>query len=348
MYDFITIGSATIDAFIDTNTATVVSVATIADNKEFMAYPYGAKIEIDDFKNATGGGAVNTATNFANLGFKTSAIIKIGKELQGQSVIKTLEQFGVATSDVIISKTEQTGFSVILTSFQGDRTVLAHRGPNATMTTDEINFDAIKNSKWLYIAPLNGDSTKMLDKIAEFAEKNDVNMAINIGTSSIKQGADYLNNIIKTAEVVILNKDEATMLTGIKVRPDTKDTKYSGAPLHEDIKSMLNELKSTNAEIVIITDGKAGAYAYDGKNYYIAPEFPAKVMSTLGAGDAFSSTFVASLEKTNWDVEKSLMYASVNAAATVEKFGAQEGFLTFDKIEEKLKNTPEYKITKLP
>ncbi len=344
MYDFITIGSATIDAFIDTNTATVVSVATVTDSREFMAYPYGAKIEIDDFKNATGGGAVNTATNFANLGFKTSAIIKIGKELQGKSVINTLEQFGVSTSDVIVSQTEQTGFSVILTSFQGDRTVLAHRGPNATITANEINFDAIKNSKWLYIAPLNGDSTKILDEIAKFAEKNDVNMAINLGTSSIKQGADYLNNIIKTAEVVILNKDEATMLTGIKVRPDTKDVKYSAAPLHEDIKTMLNNLKSTNARIVIITDGKNGAYAYDGSNYYIAPEFPAKVMSTLGAGDAFSSTFVASLEMTNWDIEKSLMYASVNAAATVEKFGAQEGFLTFDNIQEKLKTTPEYKI----
>ena len=44
------------------------------------------------------------------------------------------------------------------------------------------------------------------------------------------------------------------------------------------------------------------------------------------------------------DVKKSLECASVNAAAVVEVFGAQEGFLTFNEIEEKLKNTPEFRV----
>lgn len=336
MFDVITIGSATVDAFIETKVANIVSVSSIADKKEFMAYPYGSKIEIDDFRYATGGGAVNTATNFSNLGFKTSTIIKIGDDLQGKSVLTTLDEFNVDKSNIIISNDEKTGFSIILTSFQGDRTVLAHRGPNATIEETEISFDSIKNSKWLYIAPLNGESTKILDEIANFAEKNDVNMAINVGTSSIKRGAEYLDKILKTAEVVILNKEEASMLTGINVRPDTKQEKFSNATIHVDIKAMLDELKSTNAKIIIITDGKNGVFAYDGNKYYQCDPFPAKVVSTLGAGDAFSSTFVASLAETNWDIEKSLKYASVNAASAVEKFGAQEGFLTFDQIKEKL------------
>lgn len=344
MFDVITIGSATLDAFIETKAANIVSVCSLQDKKDFMAYPYGSKIEIDNFKSATGGGAVNTATNFSNLGLKTSTIIKIGAELQGKIVLNTLDSFDVDTSNVIISETEKTGFSVILTSFQGDRTVLAHRGPNATITESEINFDSIKDSKWLYIAPLNGESTKVLDKIAHFAEEHDVNMAINVGTSSIKRGAEYLSKILETAEVVILNREEASMLTKIMVRPDTKDEKYSVEKIHPDIKLMLNKLKSTNAKIVIITDGKNGVYAYDGKNYYKCGEFPARVVSTLGAGDAFSSTFVAALIKSDWNIEKSLEFASVNAAATVEKFGAQEGFLTFEEIENRLSEYPDFKV----
>ena len=344
MFDVITMGSATLDAFIETDAANIVSVCTTGTKKEFMAYPYGAKIEIDNFDFQTGGGAVNAASNFSTLGLNASTIVKIGDEVQGQKVIATLENYGVDLSNVVKSKEYQTGFSIILISFQGDRTVLAHRGANANLVEDDINFEAIKNSKWLYLAPLNGNSTKVLDKVAEFAEENNVNLAINVGSSSIKQGKEYLYKILKTAEVVILNKDEATMLTGIHERPDTKTEKFSDEVIHPDIIKMLNELNMGEGKITIITDGKKGAYAYDSKKYYHCGEFPAKVVSTLGAGDSFASTFVASLIKTNGDVEKSLKYASVVAASVVEHFSAQGGFIPFEEVEKRISKNPEFKV----
>lgn len=344
MTDVITIGSATLDAFIETDAANIVSVCSLNQKKDFMAYPYGAKIEIDNFDFQTGGGGINTASNFSYLGLNTSTIVKIGDDVQSEKIINVLKNAKVDLSNVKKSKKYQTGFSIILTSFQGDRTVLAHRGANAHLEINDISFDAIKKSKWLYLAPLNGESTKILDKIADFAEKNNVNMAINVGTSSIKQGKKYLYQILNTAEVVILNKDEATMLTGIEVRPDTKNERYSESPIHIDIRRMLKEINPAKSKITIITDGKHGAYAYDGFRYYHCEEYPATVVSTLGAGDAFSSTFVASLEKTQGDVAKSLKYASVVAASVVEHFSAQDGFLTFEEIENKLKETPDFGV----
>ena len=344
MYDVITMGSATLDAFIETDAANIVSVSTTDTKKEFMAYPYGAKIEIDNFDFQTGGGAVNAATNFASLGLNASTIVKIGDEVQGQKVIATLENYGVDLSNVIKSKEYKTGFSIILISFQGDRTVLAHRGANANLVMDDINLDAIKKSKWLYLAPLNGNSTKILDKVADFAEENNVNLAINVGSSSIKQGKEYLYKILKTAEVIILNKDEATMLTGIHERPDTKTEKFSDEIIHPDVIKMLNELNMGKGRITIITDGKNGAYAYDSEKYYHCGEFPATVVSTLGAGDAFSSTFVASLIRTDGNIEQALKNASVVAASVVEHFGAQGGFIPFDEVQKRLDSHPEFKV----
>ena len=344
MFDVITVGSATLDAFIETDAASIVSVSSLNTKRDFMSYPYGAKIEIDNFEFETGGGALNTAVNFANLGLKTSTIIKIGDDIQSGKIKLVLDKAKVDVSNIIKSEKYQTGFSIILTSFQGDRTVLAHRGANAHLKKDDINFEAIKKSKWLYLAPLNGESTKVLDDVAMFAEKNDVNLAINVGTSSIKQSKKNLTEVLKTAEVIILNRDEATMLTGIEVRPDTKHEKFSHEVIHPDIIKMLKELNYKKDKITIITDGKNGVYAFDGRNYYQCGEFPAKVISTLGAGDAFASTFTASLEKTNWNIEKSLMYASVNAASVVEHFGAQSGFLSFEEIEKKLKKNPDFKV----
>ncbi len=344
MFDVITIGSATLDAFIESDAANIVSVSSLNNKKEFMAYPYGAKIEIDNFDFQTGGGAINTATNFAQLGLKTSAIVKIGDEIQAQKIISALEEFGVDTSNIIKSKHYKTGFSIILTSFQGDRTVLAHRGANAQLELDDIKLDKIKKSKWLYLAPLNGNSTKILDDLAEFADKNDVNLAINLGTSSIKQGKKHITSVLKAADVIILNKDEASMLTGIEVRPDTKEEKFSDELIHPDVIKMLKEIHSKKTQINIITDGKNGVYVYDGKKYYQCCEFPAKVVSTLGAGDAFSSTFVASYIKTDGDIIKSLKYASVGAAAVVEKYGAQSGFISFKEIKKRLDLHPDFKV----
>ncbi len=344
MFDVITIGSATLDVFVESDDANIVSVSSKTKKSDYMSFPYGSKIDITDFSRNLGGGAVNTAINFQNLGFNTSAVIKLGCDETAPVIEKKLENEGIDTSNIIKSPSGLTGFSIILVSFQGDRTVLAHRGENARIKKEDINFENLKNTKWIYVAPLSGESNRLLDKIAEFAEENNIKLAINAGTTAIKKGEVYFKKIIDASNIFILNKEEASMLTKISVRPDTKTEFFSKEKIHPDMVEMFKILRKDNDAIIIITDGKNGAIAYDGKNYYKAPEFPAKVTSTLGAGDAFSSTFVAAMEKYNNDIEKAIKAASVNSASVVEVFGAQEGLISFDKIEEKLKNHPDYRI----
>ena len=337
MCDVITIGSATMDVFVESDDANIVSVYTKNKKSEFMSYPYGAKVEITDFASKVGGGGVNTAVNFANLGYKTSAIFKIGDDIYSDGVLESFKNKNIDLSNIVQDSKISTGFSIILVSFQGDRTVLAHRGANAMIKKSDINFDAIKNAKLLYIAPMNGDSTKVLDDIATFANENNVYVCFNAGSSSIKKGFNYLKKILGNANIVVMNKEEASLATQIQVRPDTRDIKYSEELIHPDVKEMFKKLKVREYQIIVITDGGHGAYAYDGENYYYCPVFDGPIVSTLGAGDAFASTFCAALSKTKVNIGKALMYASVNSAGVVSQFGATEGLLTFDEIEEKLK-----------
>ena len=194
--------------------------------------------------------------------------------------------------------------------------------------------------KWKTLVEAFG---KSLDEIAKFAEKHDVNLAINLGTSSIKKCKDDLPEVLKTAEIVIMNLEEAQLLTGLGIRPDSSKESFSNYFIHPDIVSIVNSVKTMTDGIVVITDGKNGVYAYDDKKYYRCDEFPAQVVSTLGAGDAFASTFVAVYDKTV-DIKQSLLYASVNAASVVEHFGAQKGFLTFDEIKTKLVKYPNFVV----
>ena len=347
MFDVITIGSATMDVFVECEDANIVSVYSKSKKSEFMSYPYGAKVEISDFASNVGGGGVNTAVNFANLGLKTSAIFKIGDDIYSEGVLESFKNKNVDLSNKIQDQNDSTGFSIILVSFQGDRTVLAHRGANAHIKKSDINFDAIKNSKLLYIAPLNGESNKVLDDIVKFAGENNVYVCFNAGTTSIKRGYNYLKNILETAQIVVMNKEEAAMATQIQVRPDTREVKYSEELIHPDVKKMFDKLKVRDYQIIVITDGGNGAYAYDGKHYYYCPVFEGPVVSTLGAGDAFASTFCAALDKTRLNIGKSLMIASVNSAGVVSEFGATGGLLTFDEIEKKLSEKPDYKFVKI-
>ena len=338
----ITIGSATMDVFVECDEANIVSVCSKNKSSDFMSYPYGSKIDISTFSSNVGGGGINTACSFAKLGLETSAIFKIGNDIYSDGILEFFKTHYVNLDNIIQKDGTSTGFSIILVSFQGDRTVLAHRGANAEIREDEIHFEAIKEADLIYIAPLNGESNKVLEPIVEFAHANNTKICFNAGTTSIKRGFQHLNKILSSAHVVVMNKEEASMTTGIQVRPDTKTEKFSHELIHKDIKQMLQSLKVKDYQIIVITDGNKGAYAYDGENFYFCEPYPSPVVSTLGAGDAFASTFCAALNRTNINIGKALMYGSVNSASVVSKFGATEGQLSFDEIEERLKTSPDY------
>lgn len=342
MAKVITIGSATMDVFVECDDANIVSVCSKNKNSDFMSYPYGAKIDITTFSSNVGGGGVNTACNFGNLGFETSAIFKIGKDVYSEGILDFFKRQNVSLEHIIQKEDTSTGFSIILVSFQGDRTVLAHRGANANILEEEIDFDAIEDADLIYVAPLNGNSNKVIEPMIDFAHKNNVKICFNAGTTSIKRGFEHIKKILESAHYVVMNKEEASMTTGIQVRPDTKTEKFSHEIIHRDIKQMLSTLKVKDYQTIVITDGGHGAYAYDGDKYYFCEPFPSTVVSTLGAGDSFASTFCATIMKDGVDIGTALMYASVNASSVVSEFGATEGLLTFDKIKENLKNNPNY------
>ena len=227
MTKVITIGSATMDVFVECDEANIVSVCTKDRNSEFMSYPYGSKIDISTFASNVGGGGINTACNFGNLGFNTSAIFKIGKDFYADGILSFLNTKNINLDNIIQKEDTSTGFSVILVSFQGDRTVLTHRGANANIVIEDINLETIKEADLIYIAPLNGESNKILEKIVDYAEANNTKICFNAGTTSIKKGYEHLKGILDSAHVVVLNKEEASLATGIHVRPDTKTEKFS-------------------------------------------------------------------------------------------------------------------------
>lgn len=338
MFDVITFGSATVDIFIESNKAHIVNVRGIEGELDLYCLKYGEKVEIDHSAFEIGGGAVNTASCFAKLGFKTAAAVKIGQGANSHSVTDRLKANGIDTSFVMSTQEERTGFSVILTSFEGDRTVLAHRGANITLKKEDIDFENLKNTKWIYCSPLNSKYGNILEDIVNFSTENNIKFAHNLGGKALDKSLDELAPILSKINILSLNTQEATRITGI----EQKYSKNKKDVINDDVKNMLITLKNYIKDIVLITDGKKGAYAYDGVNYYYAPIFPTKRVSSLGAGDAFASTFCAAIIK-GLSILEGLEYASINSGYVVTYYGAQEGLLSASDIKSIRDNNPEYK-----
>lgn len=356
MFDMVTIGGSTKDIFITTNSAEIIDLKRFAERKSLLCLNYGEKIELDKLTYDIGGGAVNASVNFSNLGINTSTLIKVGDDCNGSDILARLSKKGVDTSLALKTNKYNTGSSFIITTFEGERTVMMERGANSQISKEEIPWNLLKNTKWIYLSSLSGNSNLVVDDIIEFAKQNNISVAFNPGRAQLKRGALNLKKSLKNTDILVLNKTEASLFTGIKESYEEcinhHDNHSEGlsfdftSPKISDIENIFLELKSFGPKIIVITEGSKGSQAFDGNNFYYAPIFPIKAISTLGAGDAFASTFVASIMKYENDIEKALTFASINSACVVQDFSAHLTVKNFNEIENILKLNPDYKVFK--
>lgn len=337
MFDIITIGSATRDAIFKSKEFKTIESKKFKTGKA-IALSLGSKIKIDDVHFTTGGAATNAAVTFARQKFKTSAIFRIGNDLSGKTVIEETRKENVDTSFTQTDKNLATAYSVILEETAGERTILSYRGANENLNTEEIPFDSIK-TKWFYLTSLSGD-LKLLNDIINNAKQNGSCIAWNPGGEDLKLGTLKLLPYLKNINVFIVNQEEASELLNIP---------------YENIDEIFKKFDEIIDGIAIITKGPDGSLASDGKNIYSAGTFKEKeIVDRTGAGDAFSSGFVAGLMLKNYGtastekIKYALTLASANATSKVEHTGAKKGLLTKSQFEseERFKNL-EIKIKKV-
>lgn len=305
MYDVITIGSAVRDVFIRSK--------DIEIKQGHIILKYGSKIDIAKMDISYGGGGLNNAIAFSRLGFKTAFLGELGLDPDGDVIAKKLEQENVSTELLIRSK-DETGSSVIIVGPSNERTILAYRGANMTMSESEVKWDKLR-AKMFLITHLYGDSAKLLPKIVRHAKNIGAIVAINPGSMQLKKGIGPLKKILGRVDIFIVNEEEAKMLTGIG-----------------DHKKALKKIREL-ADIVVITMGEKGSIAFDGRKFYIAGVHRAKIINRVGLGDAFSSGFSTGILLKD-DIEYAIKLGTTNATAVATHRDAQEGLLKTPKIKE--------------
>ncbi len=307
MYDIITIGSATRDVFLASKHFQLINSSQFSTGIG-ECVPFGSKIDVETVVRTTGGGGTNSAATFASLGFNTAVITRVGDDDAAKAVLDDLKKFGIKTTLVNKIKKGTTGYAVLMTAKNGERSALVHRGVSKEFQVKDVPLTKLK-SKWLYMTSLAGN-TALAQKIVRAARKNGTLVAFNPGGGELRKGLKTIEPIMKNLTVFNLNTEEARELT--------KDKR-------SDIKKLCEKLALPGLTI-IITDGPNGAYAHlDGITWYARPQGH-KALSRTGAGDAFGSGLVAALAK-GMGIDEALKVGMLNAESVIQSYGAKIGIL---------------------
>ena len=348
-----TIGGATFDIFVQAEDQSIITLQTSKTQQKWLAFPHGAKVRVKEILETFGGGATNTAVTFANMGFETFFVGMVGKQEYGERVLANLLSKKVNCDYVKETDRDKTGFSNIINTFDGDRTLLYYAGANRFFSVKDLPLEALKEADWIFLSHMAEKNSKVPLKLLTLLKAHPhLKLAWNPGREQIDQGMDKWASLLRHTEVLFLNKEEATAFTHIpyKLSGDKQDDPghvNNLLPLYADDSSViLKALLKKGVKNVVITDSRNGVQASDGRFNYFCPVITRKRVDTLGAGDAYASGTTSALMK-GLPLKTALIYGTINAGSVVNHPGAQNGLLTEKEMEKALKKTKiEVKINK--
>ena len=316
MYDVITVGSATIDVFAKTRFSELIKIIDPKGETDLLAFPSGSKILIDELEFTTGGGGTNTAVALSRLGHKVGFIGKLGTGTNSDFIYKNLKKEKIKL--LCEHGKGYAGYSVILDTLEHDRTILTYKGINDELRREDIPYKKLK-TKWFYFSAMLEESFHTQEKLAEFAQQNNIKIAFNPSTYLAEKGIRNLKHILNRTNLLVLNKEEAALLVG-----------------NDAIEGLLLKLISLGPKIVAITDGKHDLYVIDEKHIYAAKPPFVKIVDTTGAGDAFAASFLSGILRKN-DVEFAIKLGIANAASVITHYGAKNILLTYNEAIKSMK-----------
>lgn len=317
MLDVICIGGATRDIFLDFPDFEIRNDKK-SPSGSFLLMPYGEKIVSSGTYYSYGGGSHNSAVAFKKLGLSVAPFCNIGSEGAGSLVIKQMKKIGINTSIINRDGCNHTGLSFFIIGKDNEHTAFLERGANDFLKIKKVR--SLKKTKWFYLSSLTGESTQVIPRIFDIAEKENIKVAWNPGSQQLEEGYEKLKKYIEKTEIIILNLNEAEELV-----------KSKNKKIPNNKRNLIKEIEKMGAKISIVTEGAEGAHASTNGNIYSQNALSKKILDTTGAGDSFGSTFTFGIISGH-DIRYALKIAAINSASVVSKMGASEGLLSYNMI----------------
>ena len=252
-----------------------------------------------------GGKGANQAIAAARLGADVTFISKIGYDLFGLQALEIYKSERINTEFIFTDSKKPSGVALISVDSFGENCIIVASGANQSLSPEDIDKakDKIREADTILMQleiPL--ETVEYATALAyEYGKRVILNPA----------PASSLNNeLLKKTNVILPNRIEAEMLSGIKV------TNLKSA--HRAVQA----ISCKGIENVVITLGKEGAFVKEKDKYIMIPAKEVDTIDTTGAGDVFSGALSVSLSEGRSLIE-AVEFANAAAAIAVTRIGAQ-------------------------
>lgn len=256
-----------------------------------------------------GGSAANTIIAVAQFGAKGFYSCKIASDPIGNFYYQDLQDNGVDSN--LKNQNRQpgtTGKCLVMVTADAERTMNTFLGITSTIGTEDVDVEAIKNSKYMYmegylVASPTGKEAAI--KAREIAEAAGVKTALTFSdVNMVKFFKAGLEEMIgpNGIDLLFCNESEAINYTNTT-----------------DIKSAREALKKISKTFVI-TQGENGAIIWDGTTFIDIEPYNVMAIDSNGAGDMYAGAFLYAITHGHTHASSGKL-ASLAASKVVSQFG---------------------------
>ena len=311
-YDVFGIGNALVDCvilvtekFLEENNIEKGVMTLVDDEKQ--------KSIIEKIKNSdpfiqSGGSVTNSVYTLSQLGGSGYQSFLISDDEHGKLFLEDLNKSGINISNESYYLGEgMTGSCLVLTTPDAERTMNTCLAVSSKYSIENINFDDLAISRYLYIEGYLVTSELAIDAIKKsiaFCKENDVKISLTFSDlSMVKYFKDKFDEILtEKIDLLFCNKEEALTFTG-----------------EDDFDKCCSTLLKLS-DTVVITNGKEGSLIItNSQKIKIAPH-PVQAIDTVGAGDTFAGAFLYGINN-GLDFENAGNLASKLSSKVVTKLG---------------------------
>jgi sugar/nucleoside kinase (ribokinase family) len=308
-FDLLSIGDASIDTFM-----TPLESQTLCrlDSKEcLIAFTYGEKIPVKNLEFSIGGNAANNAVGAERLGVNTSIVLTLGQDSVGEMIVARLKAEGVDPTYIIQQPATTSNYSTII-NYSGERTIFVYHAPRSYEFPVKLPV-----TPWVYLTSMGESFLPFYNHMTEYLKTNPtIKLVFNPGSWQLRGEYKNIEGIMALSYLVFLNREETEKITNFQ---------GESAGRERDLLIALNKL---GPKVCIVTDGNAGAFAYDSVNgkFFKVGVLPVDAYERTGAGDAFGSGCLSALihGKT---LDEALIWGTCNSASVIGYTGSQKGLL---------------------
>lgn len=258
-----------------------------------------------EFTTVPGGKGANQAVAAAKLGAETQMVGRVGTDVFGGDLLRSLRAAGVRTESVVETD-ESSGVALITVDDAGENTIVIVPGANGRVDAEDVER-----------------VTSLLDETSVLLLQLEVPLPTVVAAARAGHTAgatvvldpapapeELPTDLYPFIDVITPNEVEAGQLTDTQIRGPA------------DAARAAKVLRRRGVDVAIVKLGARGVYCETPDEQFEMPAFEVRAVDTVAAGDAFNGGLAVALDAGH-ALRTAVWWGSAAAALSVTRAGAQ-------------------------